>query len=115
MLGRLRMGIQETIDAYLQLAARVFKERSSSIKHPKWVGALLGRARFDGEALAQTIKVMVEEKTGSEDTIMFDSRPDACRVYVYLKYARHKPKLICPVLYVRHERPTQSQPCCDHT
>ncbi|KAJ6030963.1 tetratricopeptide repeat domain-containing protein [Penicillium canescens] len=82
MLGRLRMGIQETIDAYLSLAKDVFQEKPQSLLIPGVLGAMAGRARFSGEKLATAVKRVVEKQTGDENACFFESREDQCRVFV---------------------------------
>lgn len=84
MLGRLRMGVQETIDAYLRLAKDVFQERPHSVLVPGVIGAMAGLARFSGDKLAAAVKRVVKEKTGNENTSFFDSQEDQCRVLVVL-------------------------------
>lgn len=80
MLGRLRMGIQETIDAYLTLAKDVFQEKPGSLLVPGVLGAMVGRARFSGTKLATAVKRVVKEQTGDENTSFFDSQEGQCRV-----------------------------------
>ncbi|KAJ5538401.1 tetratricopeptide repeat domain-containing protein [Penicillium frequentans] len=82
MLGRLRMGIQETIDAYLTLAKDVFQEKPGSLLVPGVLGAMVGRARFSGTKLATAVKRVVKEQTGDENTSFFDSQEGQCRVFV---------------------------------
>ncbi|KFZ24505.1 hypothetical protein V502_01016 [Pseudogymnoascus sp. VKM F-4520 (FW-2644)] len=82
MLGRLRMGVQEAIDAYLVLAKNVFRESHpfSHVVGARALGALLGNARFSGAALTDAIQKIVESKTNSKETLMLDTRNDACKV-----------------------------------
>ncbi len=80
MLGRLRMGVQETIDAYLSLAKNVFHEKAHAAIFSKWMGSVIGKPRFSGKKLAEAIQSIVEKQTGSKDTPMLDTREDACKV-----------------------------------
>ncbi|KFY89621.1 hypothetical protein V500_05581 [Pseudogymnoascus sp. VKM F-4518 (FW-2643)] len=82
MLGRLRMGVQEAIDAYLVLAKNVFRESHpfSHVVGARTLGALLVNARFSGAALTDAIQKIVESKTNSKETLMLDTRNDACKV-----------------------------------
>ncbi|OAQ60207.1 tetratricopeptide repeat domain-containing protein [Pochonia chlamydosporia 170] len=84
MLGRLQMGVQEAIDAYLVLAEKVFRESHpfSRVMGARTLGALLGNARYSGDALTDAIQEIVEGKTDSKDTLLLDTREDACRVFV---------------------------------
>ncbi|KAL3459275.1 hypothetical protein BJX64DRAFT_291389 [Aspergillus heterothallicus] len=82
MLGRLRMGVQETIDAYLALAKEVFTERTQTLLLPGHVSALVGVHRFSGEKLAIAVKRVVKNQTGREDTPFFNREEDQCRVFV---------------------------------
>lgn len=80
MLGRLKMGVQESIDAYLDLAKDVFQEKGIKTKYFKWVGPMLGMPRFRGDTLADAVKHIVAKKTGSTETLMFDKNENACKV-----------------------------------
>ncbi|KAL2867769.1 uncharacterized protein BJX67DRAFT_77366 [Aspergillus lucknowensis] len=82
MLGRLRMGVQETIDAYLELAKGVFRERTQTLFMPGHVRALVGAHRFSGEKLAAAVKRVVKRETGNEDTPFFNKEEEQCRVFV---------------------------------
>jgi predicted acylesterase/phospholipase RssA len=82
MLGRLHMGVQECIDEYSALARNIFQEKPLSFLYPKSVAAMLGTSRFSGDKLAEAVKRLVESKTGSRDTMLLDTREDACKVSV---------------------------------
>ncbi|CAI7596568.1 unnamed protein product [Penicillium glandicola] len=83
MLGRLRMGVQETIDAYLVLAKKVFQETTQSrLLFPGKIGAAVGISRFSGEKLADAVKHVVKTKIGDQDAPFFEPRNDQCRVFV---------------------------------
>ncbi|KAJ4313299.1 hypothetical protein N0V84_009476 [Fusarium piperis] len=84
MLGRLRMGVQEAIDAYQLLAENVFCESQFlfRLRATRTIGALLGNARFSGDALSGAIQEIVERQTKSRDTLLLDTRDGSCKVYV---------------------------------
>ncbi|KAM0433498.1 hypothetical protein ACHAPT_004378 [Fusarium lateritium] len=84
MLGKLRVGAQEAIDAYLILAENVFRESQflSRLRGGRTIGALLGNARFSGGALSDAIQEIVERQTQSRDTLLLDTRDDSCKVFV---------------------------------
>jgi|SRR5687767_13192888 hypothetical protein len=92
MLGKLRMGVQEAIDAYLKLATDVFRETPVI---PRWLGArtvnaLIGNARFSGDALTAAIKQIITEQSGTEDGLNSEDKPlldehkNCCKVYAHL-------------------------------
>jgi hypothetical protein len=82
MLGRLQMGVQEAIDAYMVLAENVFRESGvfSRVRGARTIGALLGNSRFGGDALTEAIQTIVESQTGDKETLLFDNLGSACRV-----------------------------------
>lgn len=61
------MGVQGTIDAYLVLASKVFRESPilPSVVGSHAIVALLGNARFSGHALTDAIQAIVAEQTKS--------------------------------------------------
>ena len=75
MLGRLRMSIDECIDAYLSLSDRIFQKK----RHRVTVNGKL-QGRFDSEALAQAIKEVVAKKGFQEDALLKDVSDDACKM-----------------------------------
>jgi hypothetical protein len=77
MLGRLRMSIDQCIDAYNGLASKIF---SAGLLNKIKNGADTG-ARFSAEVLEQAIKDVIKKYSGSEDTPMRDP-VDGCKVYV---------------------------------
>ncbi|UZP45289.1 hypothetical protein NXS19_013101 [Fusarium pseudograminearum] len=84
MLGRLGMGVQEAIDAYLILAKNVFREPQllSRLRGARTAGALLGNSRFSGDALSDAIQEIVERQTQSRETLLLDTRDNSCKVFV---------------------------------
>lgn len=82
MLGRLRMGVQETIEAYLNLAKNIFQERSRVLPIPgaRTLAALLGSSRFSGNALTDEIQKLVQSKTNDKDALLLDNCDNVCRV-----------------------------------
>ena len=77
MLGRLRMSIDETVEAYNSLASKIF---SAGLLNKIKSGADTG-ARYSAEVLEQAIKDIIKKYSGSEDTPMRDP-VDGCKVYV---------------------------------
>jgi hypothetical protein len=82
MLGRLRMSIDECIDAYLSLSDRIFqkKRHRATIK-----GKIQGR--FDSEELARAVKEVVKAQGLQEDMLLKDTLDDACKVWVGLIFS----------------------------
>jgi patatin-like phospholipase/acyl hydrolase len=78
MLGRLRMTVDECIDAYTSLSDRVFEKKGHRVKVN---GKLQGR--FDAAELERAIKQIIASCSLSEDALLKDV--DApCKVYVVL-------------------------------
>jgi len=74
MLGRLRMTVDECIDAYTTLSDRVFEKKSHRITIK---GKLQGR--FDGAELERAVKTIVVNRGLGEDALLKD--PDSpCKV-----------------------------------
>lgn len=75
MLGRLRMSIDECIDAYLSLSDRIFQKKRHRVTAQ---GNIQGR--FDSEELARAVKEVVTRKGLQEDALLKDASDDACKV-----------------------------------
>jgi len=75
MLGRLKMSINDCIDAYLSLSDRVFKKKSHRVTVR---GNIQGR--FDSEELARAVKEVVTKQGLQEDVLLKDVSDDACKV-----------------------------------
>lgn len=77
MLGRLRMSIDECIDAYLLLSDRIFQKK----RHRVTIGGNI-QGRFDSEELAQAMKEVVTARELQEDALLKDISDNACKTYV---------------------------------
>jgi hypothetical protein len=75
MLGRLRMSIDECIEAYLLLSDRIFKKNRHRISIK---GNLQGR--FDSNELAQAVKEVITASGLGEDVLLKDTADAACKV-----------------------------------
>jgi len=75
MLGRLKMSIDDCIDAYLSLSDRVFKKKWHCITVK---GNIQGR--FDSEELARAVKEVVTTQGLREDALLKDVSEGACKV-----------------------------------
>jgi hypothetical protein len=77
MLGRLKMTIEDCIEAYMSLANEVFEQQRHRVTIR---GDIQGR--FDTAALERAVKRIVVRQGLAEDTLLKD-HPDAdCKVYV---------------------------------
>ena len=76
MLGRLRMSIDECIDAYLSLSDQVFQKKAHRVM-------INGRVqgRFDSEELKQAVKDVVTKRGLDEDALLKDTSDGSCKVY----------------------------------
>ncbi|KAH7126725.1 hypothetical protein B0J11DRAFT_460046 [Dendryphion nanum] len=77
MLGRLRMTVDEAIDAYLSLADRVFQKKAHRVTVK---GKIQGR--FDSDELARAVKEVVKRQGLDENALLKDEAANACRVFV---------------------------------
>jgi len=75
MLGRLKMSVDECIDAYLSLSDRVFQKKRHRVTTK---GSIQGS--FDSEELERTMKEVVTRQGLQEDTLLKDPSNDACKV-----------------------------------
>lgn len=75
MLGRLKMSIDECVDAYLSLSDRVFQKKRHRV-------TIKGRiqSRFDSEELERAVKEMVTAQGLQKDALLKDASDDACKV-----------------------------------
>jgi hypothetical protein len=75
MLGRLRMSIDDSIDAYLSLSDRIFQKKRHLV-------AVRGniQGRFDSEELAQAVKEVIKQQGLREDTLLKDAPEATCKV-----------------------------------
>jgi patatin-like phospholipase/acyl hydrolase len=74
MLGRLRMSVDECIDAYIKLSKAIFDERKS---FPE-LRRLGGSAQYAASAMEEKMKYIIRLKTGDEDAKMKDPLKEKC-------------------------------------
>ena len=75
MLGRLKMSVDECIDAYLSLLDRVFQKKRHQVTTKSNI-----QDRFDSKKLERTMKEVVTRQGLQEDTLLKDPSNDACKV-----------------------------------
>lgn len=75
MLGRLRMSIEETVQAYEMLSERIFSKKSVLSKIYK-------KSRFDTELFTSIIQAVIREKVGDSHAKLIDNRADTCKMCV---------------------------------
>jgi hypothetical protein len=75
MLSRLRMSIDECINAYLSLSDRIFQKKRHRVTIK---GKIQGR--FDSEELARAVKEVIKEQGLEEDALLKDSPEAACKM-----------------------------------
>ena len=76
MLGRLRMSVQDCINAYIRLADKVFRKTHRPIN---WKGNIQGR--FDHEVLETVIKEVIVASGHEEDVLLKDDSVKSCKVF----------------------------------
>jgi hypothetical protein len=75
MLGRLKMNIDECIDAYLSLSDSIFEKK----RHRVTVKGKI-QGRFDSEELTRVVKEVVKRQGLEEDALLKDSSETGCKV-----------------------------------
>lgn len=75
MLGRLKMSIDECIDANISLSDKVFQKK----RHRVTVKGHI-QGRFDSEELARVVKGVLAELGLQEDKLLKDSADADCKV-----------------------------------
>jgi hypothetical protein len=75
MLGRLKMSVDDCINAYTRLADKVFVKKSHRF-------SLTGKvqARYDSDALVEAVKSIMGEAGFDEKSLLWDPDPHACKV-----------------------------------
>lgn len=81
MLGRLRMTIDEAIDAYKQLSPEIFKKKWwSQNQSAKYLGAELGHYWFEGKNLKDAVRQLLGDRQLNPDLEFLESEDPSCRV-----------------------------------
>jgi len=75
MLGRLKMSIDECIDAYLQLSDRIFHKK----RHRVTVKGKI-QGRFDSDELERAVKEVIKGQGLQEDALLKDTPDASCKV-----------------------------------
>jgi hypothetical protein len=77
MLGRLRMSVDDCIDAYVKLMERVFKRRENI----SFVGFLGGvKPRFSSDGLKEAITEVLKERKIAPDELFENGQQQGCKV-----------------------------------
>lgn len=76
MLGRLRMTVEECIEAYIQLSSRIFQKKHVS---PVNIRGKV-KARYSSEELQRAVQDVIRERGYDEDELLKDTTPQACKV-----------------------------------
>lgn len=75
MLGRLKLSIDECINAYMSLSDRVCQKKRHRVTTK---GKIQGR--FDSEELQRVVNEIVTKQGLDENTLLKDASDDACKV-----------------------------------
>lgn len=75
MLGRLRMAVDECIDAYVSLSDRIFQKQRHRVTIKGQV-----QGRFDSDELERAIKEIVVRQGLTEDALLKDAPDAKCKV-----------------------------------
>ncbi|KAL8996607.1 MAG: hypothetical protein Q9188_006530 [Gyalolechia gomerana] len=93
MLGRLKLSIDECIDAYLSLSDRVFQKKSHRVTIR---GSIQGR--FDSEELERAVKEVIAKQGLHQDALLKDVSDDACKVFVCAT-SKQTSEIVCLTSY----------------
>lgn len=85
MLGRMKMSVEECIEAYIKLADKVF--RPTHTMPLSFKGRV--REKFDSKALEQAVKQYLTDHSLSEDCRLHDVGPAPCKVFVCATSGSH--------------------------
>ena len=80
MLGRLRMSIKDSEEAFRHLSERVFAPSWTKPAVFRGVNALVGSPWFKAEVLEKAVKDLLNERRLSNDESMKESSDPACKV-----------------------------------
>lgn len=82
MLGRLRMTLDECLEAYTELARTIFKPKRYKYDVFNRARDLLSaKERFNSSKLEHVVKDIIRERTGNENTSLHEpSESSACKV-----------------------------------
>src|SRR5207237_7941093 len=83
MLGRLRMTVDECIDAYVSLSDRIFQKQRHRVTIKGQV-----QGRFDSDELERAIKEIVATQGLGEDALLKDAPDAKCKVWVKSPWVR---------------------------
>lgn len=75
MLGRLKMSIEECIDAYLSIMDSVFQKK----RHRVTVKGKI-QGRFDSDELARAARKVITNRGYPEDALLQDTADASCKV-----------------------------------
>ena len=75
MLGRLKLSINECIDAYLLLSDRIFQKKRHRVTMR---GSIQGR--FDSEELERAVKEIVAKQEKDGEALLKDVSDGSCKV-----------------------------------
>ncbi|EAW16616.1 uncharacterized protein NFIA_059710 [Aspergillus fischeri NRRL 181] len=86
MLGRLKMDVEQCINAYQNLLECSFQQRSLHLRHGKSEpqrSLHLGHAKFDPQRCASELRSILVQ-SGYEENALFGESEPSCRVVIYL-------------------------------
>jgi hypothetical protein len=87
MLGRLKMSIDECIEAYMQLSNRIFQKK----RHRVTVRGKI-QGRFDSDELEQAVKEVIRGQGLQDDALLKDAPGSTCKVQVnFIPYSKPLP------------------------
>jgi len=78
MLGRMKMSVEECMEAYIELSDKVFRQTHSL---PLSLSGKV-RGRFDSKALEDAVKQYLDKYSLPEDCLLQEVGPASCKVFV---------------------------------
>ena len=88
MLGRLRLPVDEAIDAYIALAPKIF----TKVHHRVTLKGQL-QGRFDHAAIEEGVRDLLDEKGYKREDLLKDSSDDGCKTFVIYQHTSMRKKL----------------------
>lgn len=83
MLGRLRMSVDDCIDAYTKLSEKIFEPVLSKANVPgRAIQKLRAEGKFEAHVLEEQIKQLLRKRGWPEEALLTDNSADAPKVFV---------------------------------
>jgi hypothetical protein len=106
MLGRLKMGVNECIPAYLSLSERVFRKTSKTERWARFKRKV--QVRSSSQELTQAVREIVKQQGLPEDALLKDASDAGCKVYVCSALDCKQPTNSCSFVCATSKKPSET-------